>query len=131
MSHPRAPPRAEGSLDTPLRDRGPPGTPEATNEAFGEEAEGAPAGGLHVERQELVSTGFRSHPPAPRSSACPATLTVDGGRRAKTMARYDNEYGYPCRLADVCVLSSRSAASASARGDAGGRTATAADVVLG
>ncbi len=23
---------------------------------------------------------------------------------AKTLARYDNEYGYPCRLADLCAL---------------------------
>ena len=31
-------------------------------------------------------------------------MVVDGGRMAKTMAWYDNEYGYSCRLADLCAL---------------------------
>jgi glyceraldehyde 3-phosphate dehydrogenase len=31
-------------------------------------------------------------------------MVVDGGRMVKTMAWYDNEYGYSCRLADLCAL---------------------------
>ena len=80
-----------------------PATPEAINEAFGEAAGGALAGVLYVEREELVSTDFRSHPGSSIFDL-PATMTVDGGRMAKTMAWYDNEYGYACRLADVCAL---------------------------
>ncbi|MXW24474.1 MAG: aldehyde dehydrogenase, partial [Chloroflexi bacterium] len=58
---------------------------------------------LYVERDELVSTDFKSHPGSSIFDL-PATMVVDGGRMVKTMAWYDNEYGYACRLADVCAL---------------------------
>ena len=54
-------------------------------------------------REELVSTDFKSHPGSSIFDL-PATMVVDGGRMAKTMAWYDNEYGYSCRLADICAL---------------------------
>ena len=58
---------------------------------------------LYAEREEMVSTDFKSHPGSSISDL-PATMVVDGGRMAKTMAWYDNEYGYSCRLADICAL---------------------------
>ena len=56
-----------------------------------------------AEREELVSTDFKSHPGSSIFDL-PSTMVVDGGRMAKTMAWYDNEYGYSCRLADICAL---------------------------
>ena len=58
---------------------------------------------LYAEREELVSTDFKSHPGSSIFDLS-ATMVVDGGRMAKTMAWYDNEYGYSCRLADLCAL---------------------------
>ncbi|MCY4616216.1 MAG: type I glyceraldehyde-3-phosphate dehydrogenase, partial [Chloroflexi bacterium] len=73
------------------------------NEAFQSAASGPMEGVLYVERAELVSTDFKSHPGSSIFDL-PATMVVDGGRMVKTMAWYDNEYGYACRLADVCAL---------------------------
>ncbi|MYE31074.1 MAG: type I glyceraldehyde-3-phosphate dehydrogenase [Chloroflexi bacterium] len=73
------------------------------NEAFQSAALGDLEGVLYVERDELVSTDFKSHPGSSIFDL-PATMVVDGGRMVKTMAWYDNEYGYACRLADVCAL---------------------------
>lgn len=73
------------------------------NEAFQSAASGDLEGVLYVEREELVSTDFKSHPGSSIFDL-PATMVVDGGRMVKTMAWYDNEYGYACRLADVCAL---------------------------
>ena len=73
------------------------------NEAFQAAADGPMKGILYTERQELVSTDFKSHPGSSIFDL-PATMVVDGGRMAKTMAWYDNEYGYSCRLADLCAL---------------------------
>ena len=58
---------------------------------------------LYAEREELVSSDFKSHPGSSIFDL-PSTMVVDGGRMAKTMAWYDNEYGYSCRLADLCAL---------------------------
>ncbi len=73
------------------------------NEAFQAAADGPMKGILYAEREELVSTDFKSHPGSSIFDL-PATMVVDGGRMAKTMAWYDNEYGYSCRLADICAL---------------------------
>ena len=73
------------------------------NEAFQAAADGPMKGILYAEREELVSTDFKSHPGSSIFDL-PATMVVDGGRMAKTMAWYDNEYGYSCRLADLCAL---------------------------
>ena len=76
---------------------------EEINAAFEAAADGPMKGILYAERQELVSTDFKSHPGSSIFDL-PATMVVDGGRMAKTMAWYDNEYGYSCRLADLCAL---------------------------
>ncbi len=73
------------------------------NEAFQAAADGPMKGILYTERQELVSSDFKSHPGSSIFDL-PSTMVVDGGRMAKTMAWYDNEYGYSCRLADLCAL---------------------------
>ena len=54
---------------------------------------------LYAEPKKLVSTDFKSHPGSSIFDL-PATMVVDGGRMAKTMGWYDNEYGYSCRLAE-------------------------------
>ncbi len=76
---------------------------EEINAAFQAAADGPMKGILYAEPEELVSTDFKSHPGSSIFDL-PATMVVDGGRMAKTMAWYDNEYGYSCRLADLCAL---------------------------
>ena len=76
---------------------------EEINEAFQAAADGPMKGILYAEREELVSSDFKSHPGSSIFDL-PSTMVVDGGRMAKTMAWYDNEYGYSCRLADICAL---------------------------
>ena len=73
------------------------------NEAFQAAAEGPMQGILYTEQEELVSTDFKSHPGSSIFDL-PATMVIDDGRMAKTIAWYDNEYGYSCRLADLCSL---------------------------
>ena len=80
-----------------------PASAEEINEAFQAAADGPMKGILYTERQELVSSDFKSHPGSSIFDL-PSTMVVDGGRMAKTMAWYDNEYGYSCRLADICAL---------------------------
>ena len=75
----------------------------AINEAFQAAADGPLKGILYAEQQQLVSSDFKSHPGSAIFDL-PATMVVDGGRMAKTIAWYDNEYGYSCRLADLCAL---------------------------
>ena len=74
----------------------------AINEAFLAAAEGPMKGYLYYERDELVSSDFREHPGSAIVDA-PATMIVDGGM-AKTIGWYDNEWGYACRIADLCAL---------------------------
>ena len=73
------------------------------NEAFQAAASGPMKGVLYVEREELVSADFRSHPGSAIFDL-PATMVLDGGAMAKTLSWYDNEYGYACRLADVIAM---------------------------
>ena len=80
-----------------------PASAEEINEAFQAAADGPMKGILYAEREELVSSDFKSHPGSSIFDL-PSTMVVDGGRMAKTMAWYDNEYGYSCRLADICAL---------------------------
>ena len=80
-----------------------PASAEEINEAFQAAADGPMKGILYAEREELVSSDFKSHPGSSIFDL-PSTMVVDGGRMAKTMAWYDNEYGYSCRLADICTL---------------------------
>jgi glyceraldehyde 3-phosphate dehydrogenase len=72
------------------------------NEAYLSAAEGPLKGYLHYEREELVSMDFKGHPASSIHDA-PSTMVLDGDL-AKTMAWYDNEWGYSCRLTDVCAL---------------------------
>ncbi|HLI09066.1 MAG TPA: type I glyceraldehyde-3-phosphate dehydrogenase [Ktedonobacteraceae bacterium] len=74
-------------------------TKEAINEAFREAAAGPLNGILAITDEPLVSSDFRgdSH-----SSTVDALSTmVEGGRMAKVIAWYDNEWGYSCRVADL------------------------------
>jgi glyceraldehyde 3-phosphate dehydrogenase len=74
-------------------------TAEAINEAFRQAATGALQGILGVTDEPLVSMDFRGDE---RSAIVdlPSTLVM-GGRLAKVMAWYDNEWGYSCRVADL------------------------------
>ncbi|MBI2761269.1 MAG: type I glyceraldehyde-3-phosphate dehydrogenase [Chloroflexi bacterium] len=73
---------------------------EEINEAFQEAASEAMKGILGVENRELVSTDFRGDE---RSSIIdgPSTMVL-GGNMIKVIAWYDNEWGYSCRVADLC-----------------------------
>jgi glyceraldehyde 3-phosphate dehydrogenase len=57
---------------------------------------------LGVSDEPLVSSDFRGDP---RSAIVDAASTmVIGGRLAKVVAWYDNEWGYSCRIADLIAL---------------------------
>ena len=74
-------------------------TSEAINEAFRQAEAGSLRGILAVCERPLVSVDFAGDP---RSAIVDAASTVVvGGRQAKVLAWYDNEWGYSCRLADV------------------------------
>ena len=85
-------------LVTTLRDRPSEG---AINEAYLIAAEGPLKDYLFYERGELVSMDFKGHPGSAIHDA-PSTMVLDG--MAKTIAWYDNEWGYSCRLTDVVAL---------------------------
>lgn len=71
----------------------------AINEAFRHAAEGALKGILGVTDEPLVSSDFRGDE---RSAIVDLSSTlVMGGRLAKVLAWYDNEWGYSCRVADL------------------------------
>jgi glyceraldehyde 3-phosphate dehydrogenase len=74
-------------------------TAEAINAAFQQAAEGALKGILGATDEPLVSMDFRGDE---RSAIVdlPSTLVM-GGRLAKVLAWYDNEWGYSCRVADL------------------------------
>jgi glyceraldehyde 3-phosphate dehydrogenase len=57
---------------------------------------------LGVSDEPLVSTDFKGDP---RSSIVEAAYTmVIGGRFAKVLGWYDNEWGYSCRVADLATF---------------------------
>jgi len=75
-------------------------TVEGINEAFQEAASEQMKGILGVEKRELVSMDFKGDP---RSSIVDAPSTmVLGGSSIKVISWYDNEWGYSCRVADLC-----------------------------
>jgi len=86
-------------LVTDLRD-----SPSAgeINEAYLAAAEGPLKHYLYYEREELVSMDFKGHPGSAIHDAA-STMVIDGDI-AKTMAWYDNEWGYSCRLVDVTAM---------------------------
>ncbi|HKA50918.1 MAG TPA: type I glyceraldehyde-3-phosphate dehydrogenase, partial [Candidatus Dormibacteraeota bacterium] len=69
------------------------------NAAFDEAASGELSGILTVTREELVSSDFKNDPHSSIVDA-PSTLTL-GGRSAKVISWYDNEWGYSCRMVDL------------------------------
>ena len=74
-------------------------TAEEINAAFRAAAAGPMKGILGVSDEPLVSTDFRADA---RSSILDSAYTlVIGGRFAKVLAWYDNEWGYSCRVADL------------------------------
>ncbi len=76
-------------------------TKEQVNGAFQAAAEGALKGILGYTEEPLVSIDFKGDE---RSSIVDGGLTnVIGGNMVKVVAWYDNEWGYSCRVADLCI----------------------------
>jgi len=81
-----------------------PTTEDELNEAFREAAAGPMKGILGVSDEPLVSTDFRGDS---RSSIIDAESNmVMDGTLVKVIAWYDNEWGYSCRVADLCAYMS-------------------------
>ena len=79
-----------------------PTSKEEINEAFRDASLEAMRGILGYVDEPLVSSDFRGDP---RSSIVDsmATMVLDGNL-VKTLSWYDNEWGYSCRVADLCAL---------------------------
>ncbi|MCI0818652.1 MAG: type I glyceraldehyde-3-phosphate dehydrogenase, partial [Chloroflexi bacterium] len=79
-----------------------PVTKDEVNEAFRDAATESLRGILGYCDEPLVSTDFKGDP---RSSIVDAlsTLVLDGNL-VKAVSWYDNEWGYSCRVADLCAL---------------------------
>jgi glyceraldehyde 3-phosphate dehydrogenase len=75
-------------------------TVEEINASFTAAAAGPLKGILAVTNEELVSVDFKGNP---HSSIVdlPSTLVLDGNF-VKVLSWYDNEWGYSCRVADLC-----------------------------
>jgi glyceraldehyde 3-phosphate dehydrogenase len=77
---------------------------EEVNEAFRDAASESLRGILGYTDEPLVSSDFRGDP---RSSIFDSLSTmVMDGNMVKTLSWYDNEWGYSCRVADLCALMS-------------------------
>jgi glyceraldehyde 3-phosphate dehydrogenase len=75
---------------------------ESVNGALRVAAEGELKGILSVTDEPLVSIDFRGNS---NSAIVDAPLTmVAGSRHLKVLAWYDNEWGYSCRVVDLCKL---------------------------
>jgi glyceraldehyde 3-phosphate dehydrogenase len=75
---------------------------ETINEALREAAASDLKGILAVTDEELVSSDFKGNA---YSSVVDAPLTmVVGDRQGKVFAWYDNEWGYSCRVVDLCAF---------------------------
>jgi glyceraldehyde 3-phosphate dehydrogenase len=78
---------------------------ESINEAMKKAAEGPLKGILQYCDEPLVSIDFRGNP---HSSILDAESTkVMGGKFAKVLSWYDNEWGYSCRVVDLALLMGR------------------------
>jgi glyceraldehyde 3-phosphate dehydrogenase len=75
---------------------------EELNAALRAAAEGPMRGVLYYEERPLVSTDFIRHPGSSIVDA--AVTTVVDGTLAKSLAWYDNEWGYACRIGDICAM---------------------------
>ena len=69
------------------------------NAAMKEYADGKMKGILEYTEEELTSTDLRGNS---HSSIFSAVDTVGLGNLVKIVAWYDNEWGYSCRIADIC-----------------------------
>ncbi|MBS1720161.1 MAG: type I glyceraldehyde-3-phosphate dehydrogenase [Armatimonadetes bacterium] len=74
-------------------------SPEEINAAMKEYAEGPMKGILRYTEEELVSTDLRGDH---HSSIFSAVDTIGMGNLVKVVSWYDNEWGYSCRIADIC-----------------------------
>lgn len=75
-------------------------TAESVNKAIKQAAAGNYKGYLAVSEEPLVSSDFMGNP---ASAIVDLALTkVVGGDMLKIISWYDNEWGYSCRLADLC-----------------------------
>jgi len=76
-------------------------TVEEVNDAFRRAAEGELKEILEYCEEPLVSTDFKGNPASAIFDAL-STMVIDGNL-VKVLAWYDNEWGYSCRLADLCA----------------------------
>ncbi|MBI1885680.1 MAG: type I glyceraldehyde-3-phosphate dehydrogenase [Chloroflexi bacterium] len=76
-----------------------PVTVEEVNQAFRDAASEALRGILEYTDEELVSVDFKG---TPASAIVDGPSTMAIGNLVKAVAWYDNEWGYACRLADLC-----------------------------
>ena len=80
-------------------------TLEEINAAFKDASDGPMQGYLSYESDELVSSDFKKH-----DASCiydsKSTLIVNPSL-IKTVGWYDNEWGYACRIMDLCSLISQ------------------------
>ncbi|MHB8572175.1 MAG: type I glyceraldehyde-3-phosphate dehydrogenase [Candidatus Dormibacteria bacterium] len=74
-------------------------TADEINAAFEKAAGGPMRDYLQVTREQLVSSDFAGN--SHSSIVDAASTLVLGGRFAKVLAWYDNEWGYSCRVADL------------------------------
>jgi glyceraldehyde 3-phosphate dehydrogenase len=75
---------------------------QAINQAMKAAAEGPLKGILAYTEEPLVSSDLKGDPHSSIFSALD-TLVI-GGNLVKVLSWYDNEYGYSCRVADLCNL---------------------------
>jgi glyceraldehyde 3-phosphate dehydrogenase len=73
---------------------------EEVNAAFQEAAAEALRGILAYTEEPLVSVDFKGDP---HSAIVDGLCTMAIGRLVKVVAWYDNEWGYACRVADLCA----------------------------
>jgi glyceraldehyde 3-phosphate dehydrogenase len=71
------------------------------NEVLKKAADGPLSGILEYCEEELVSMDFKGNSHSSIIDA-PGTMVI-GGNMVKILAWYDNEWGYSCRLGDLCV----------------------------
>jgi glyceraldehyde 3-phosphate dehydrogenase len=78
-------------------------SPEEINNAMLAAAEGPMKGILRYSDEELVSSDLVGDP---HSSIFSAVDTIGMGNFVKVVAWYDNEWGYSCRISDMCKFMS-------------------------
>jgi glyceraldehyde 3-phosphate dehydrogenase len=75
-------------------------TIEEVNKAYEDAAREPLKGILQYETEQLVSVDFKGSEYSAILDA-PSTMVI-GGNMVKVLAWYDNEWGYSCRVADLC-----------------------------